>query len=479
MTAATVTTAPGTVTGPGADPCADTLADLAQWEHQLSSASECSHPIRLTGRVHAVNLQTGDTAEVFRTWTDVVYNADVGDPALFDTYRDDHPVLVPCGNRRESVCPHCAQIYKRDARQLVRAGLVGGKGVPASVAEHPCVFATFTAPSFGPVHSRREQGGKVRACHPRRSRNRQACPHGRSIAYPRRHTPDDPLLGRALCPHCYDYESAVVFNACAPRLWQRFVTYLPRELARLGAMTQKALRGLIRPRFVKVWEYQARGVVHYHAIIRLDLVTTDDSWQPPPLAWTADRLADAVSAAALAASVVVDVGNTGRTLRLRFGAQVDPRIITRGTKGALSEEAVANYIAKYVTKTPEIPGLPNHRLRSLFEVRTLTCPEHYKRMITAAWDLGYQRAAHQLGIGGHIITKSRRFSVIFGHLRDERREHSKARRHPDGELDPWGRPVDETTVLIIGNWSYAGTGYTPRTAGAELADISADMARGR
>jgi Replication initiator protein, pSAM2 len=33
------------------------------------------------------------------------------------------------------------------------SGLRGGKGVPQTVAEHPLVFATFTAPSFGPVHT--------------------------------------------------------------------------------------------------------------------------------------------------------------------------------------------------------------------------------------------------------------------------------------------------------------------------------------
>jgi hypothetical protein len=34
--------------------------------------------------------------------------------------------------------------------QLVYAGLAGGhKGVPESLAEHPQVFATLTAPSFG------------------------------------------------------------------------------------------------------------------------------------------------------------------------------------------------------------------------------------------------------------------------------------------------------------------------------------------
>ena len=37
----------------------------------------------------------------------------------------------------------------------------------------------------------------------------------------------------------------------------------------------------MRVRFVKVAEYQARGVVHFHAIIRLD-ANTDDGYAPPP-----------------------------------------------------------------------------------------------------------------------------------------------------------------------------------------------------
>jgi hypothetical protein len=48
-------------------------------------------------------------------------------------------------------------------RQLVYAGLAGGrKRVPASVAEHPQVFATLTAPSFGPVHTRRDDARPCR-----------------------------------------------------------------------------------------------------------------------------------------------------------------------------------------------------------------------------------------------------------------------------------------------------------------------------
>ncbi len=105
-------------------------------------------------------------------------------------------------------------------------------------------------------------------------------------------------------------------------------------------------------------------------------------------------------------------------------------------------------------------------------------------MITAAWQPGARQAtgdtrfrqwAHMLGYGGHFLTKSRLYSVTFGQLRTARAEHHRAQRHPDGERDPWGRPLDETVVLILKTWSYAGTGYTPHSPGSELALVSADI----
>ena len=108
-------------------------------------------------------------------------------------------------------------------------------------------------------------------------------------------------------------------------------------------------------------------------------------------------------------------------------------------------------------------------------------------MITTAWQLGGKRQtgeprlrqwAHMLGYGGHFLTKSRRYSVTFGELRAARTDHRRQQHHPDGERDPWGRPVDETAVLILKTWTYAGTGYDPATPGAELAIESAVRARG-
>jgi hypothetical protein len=472
---AAVPSAPGPA-GPGTGGIATvTWAEFTQSIGQAQRTGLCMRPIRLRGQIAAIDLATGELRPVYDTATD-----------------EPGGVLhVPCGNRRETVCPPCSTVYKRDARQLVGAGLSGGKGIPESIADHPCVFATFTAPSFGPVHARRMRGKTVLPCRPRRDHKVRRCPHGRDISCPLRHGEHDPRLGRALCPDCYDYRAAVLFNAHAGVLWRRFTTYLPRHLARLTGLTQQRLRALARVRYVKVTEYQARGVVHFHAVIRLD--APGDDYQPPPPRFTTTMLCDAIVQAAAAVTLTVgpDDHPNWSALTLRFGTQVDTKPIARGdglpgTGRKLSVQAVGNYIAKYATKALDAPGLPQQPLRSSQDIAALRCNRHYRAMISTAWELGGGKLApaptrlckwaHALGHGGHFLTKSRRYSVTFSQLRRARTEHRKRQRHPDGEHDPWGRPLDEAVVLVLADWLYQGTGYAT-TPAAELALASAARAR--
>ena len=112
--------------------------DFRRWEAQLEASGHCARPIRLAGRIDAIDRATGQARP------------------MYDTAAEPGGVLLTaCGNRREHVCPACSQVYKKDARQIIRAGLTGGKGTPETVAAHPCVFATLTAPGFGPVHTTR------------------------------------------------------------------------------------------------------------------------------------------------------------------------------------------------------------------------------------------------------------------------------------------------------------------------------------
>jgi hypothetical protein len=136
-----------------------------RWEREYAANPGCSHPIQLRSRTDMIDTATGELAPLYGQ------------------------ASVACGNRREAVCPACSAVYKRDARQLVRAGLAGGKGIPDSITAHPCVFATLTAPSFGPVHSRRMRGKTVLPCRPRRDAKGRRCPHGRDISCPTRCCP--------------------------------------------------------------------------------------------------------------------------------------------------------------------------------------------------------------------------------------------------------------------------------------------------
>jgi hypothetical protein len=432
--------------------------DFARWEQRLSATGNCVRPVLLRGRIDAVDRATGEMA------------------SLYDTAVEPGGVLrVACGNRREAICPPCSQVYKGDARLIIRSGLTGGKGIPSSVAEHPCVFATLTAPGFGPVHtSRAGRHGRQLACRPRRDAHHRRCPHGRDLSCPRHHEQHDPRLGTPLCPDCYDYTGHVLFNALAPELWRRFVIYLPRHLARLAGITQDQLRREVRIRFVKVAEYQHRGVIHYHAVIRLDGV--DDGHQVPSPGYTTALLDQAIRAAV--AAVCCDTGvataaDPSPRRVLRFGAQTDVRAIKPGTGltaggTELPARAVANYIAKYATKTASASGLPARPVRSAADIEELACTEHYKQLIATTWALGKNPAAarlalnrrtHTLGYRGHFLTKSRRYSVTFTSLRRARVDYRRSQRHPAGELDPWGRRFDDRIVLTVSTWRYAGTGH--------------------
>ncbi|MFI6174499.1 replication initiator [Nonomuraea sp. NPDC051191] len=412
--------------------------DYDRWAHQIKRTGGCRQPIHLRGKVEHYDQATG---ELLHRYT---------------TNREPNGVLrVPCKTRRASRCPACAEVYRADTYQLVRAGLIGGKGVPETVSSHPCLFITLTAPSFGAVHVRREKNGKVQPCHARR--NAQTCPHGQVMSCTDRHSADDPRLGEPLCPDCYDYDGSVLFNAISPELWRRFTLALRRRFARLNGLTVKALREQVTIAFAKVAEYQRRGVVHFHAVIRLD---GPDGPNAPPPAWaTADALADAVQHAA--AAVTAEIKPLGRTFR--WGTQLDVRHITMN--GDLTEQAVAAYIAKYATKAAECVGTLDRRIQPLDNLDALPVRDHARRLIAACIRLGENADlaelrlthwAHMLGFRGHFSTKSRHYSTTLGDLRAAREEHMRTEEITTGRLPL----LDEDTILVVAHWEYAGQGLS-------------------
>ena len=167
---------------------------------------------------------------------------------------------------------------------MVTAGVTGGKTVPETVAANPLLFVTLTAPSFGPVHTAHEDG---RRCHPRSRET--ACEHGQPTSCMAVHAPGDELVGAPLCQECYDTASAVVWQWWAPELWRRFTIALRRSLARTLGVAESRLGEVASVQYAKVAEYQRRGLVHFHALIRLDGPAAEGIGAPAPLDAAAAR----------------------------------------------------------------------------------------------------------------------------------------------------------------------------------------------
>jgi len=455
---------------------------------QLVGIGGCARPVRLVGHVDHVDTVTGEVRRAFST---------DGEPGGV--------LRVRCNNRRGTVCPSCSKLYKGDARLIVRNGLTSGTDGADGGGEEaagPAVFVTLTAPSFGPVHSRRERDGVGRVCRPRTG----TCVHGRPVGCSERHGGGDPRLGEPLCSDCYRYTDLVVWNSLCPLLWKRTMEAVRRGLAR-RAGSLAALRRAVRVDFVKVAEVQRRGAVHLHAVIRLGPVEACGAlpdWAGP------GELVDAVRSAAGVTSVPLpDLGGgpAGQlTLdeaagpepvgAVRWGVQLDVRPIVVG--GAVSAGMVAAYLAKYVTKGSDSGAALDAPLREIGQLEVIRLRPHLARLIHTAWRLGTDesvgpvldeiagrtgkragllRWAHQAGYGGHPLSKSRSYSTTFGALRARRRKHRRAEAFPDGiPVDAFGRPEDGDggTTVRIGYWRYAGRGFSgdaEQLIGAVLAGL--------
>ncbi|MGX4658111.1 replication initiator [Micromonospora sp. SCSIO 07396] len=477
--------------------------DYFGWLEHTRAAGGCTRPIRLTGTLATVEPATGRV--------------------LAEQHTDELPdrtLYKACGNRRAAQCPDCAWVYAGDAFQVVRCGLTGGKTIPATVSAHPVVFATFTAPSFGPVHHRhipRHTCASRRRCDcrpaPCRARSTAGtCPHGQPAACFTRHDADDPQLGRPLCLDCYDHDHQAVWNYSSGELWRRTKQAIERHLTavcrRRGIPHVQVVTDSGRIRRVppvrvshgKVAEMQRRGAVHFHVLLRLDGVDPHDrhALVPPPAGITVDDLDAAVHAATRQITVTTPPHpDRPQGWPIAWGEQVDVRRI--GTSdGDVTDAKVAAYLAKYATKSTEVTGHCSTRLTP-DTVDAYADPEgdHLARLIDACWRLGrptrhrptrtvgttedrqgdldptpniyagLRRWAHMLGYGGHFLTKARRYSVTFGLLRDTRAAYRRTEHTDTADSDDTAGTVTVGTLAFVGSgWLTDGDALLANTAAA-------------
>lgn len=380
---------------------------------EIQRAGGCSHPIRLRGEF--VNGTTGEVNE--------------------------RRLLVACKDRRAVLCPSCSYLYKADAWIVVSTGLIGGKGVPASVVSHPRLFLTPTAPSFGVVHRRSADG----SC---QSRPQPRCSHGRAMSCSRRHDVSDSVIGSPFCASCFDYQGAVFWNAQSSRLWNRTFEQIRRRLAISLDLTNEELTQHVRLSYLKVTEFQRRGLAHYHVVLRAD--GPGEPFSPPPSSLTTALLTQVIT------SVVKDFSLTTSRDVVAWGQQF--RVADASTLER-DDLRIAAYLAKYATKSTDGSLDFARRFRARSEILKLDVAPHLQRLALTTWDLALEptlatmnlRAhAHAFGVRGQLITKSRHYSTRFQDLREARAAYMTG---PQSD-DP-----------IAGTFTYDGRGYDdPRAA---------------
>jgi hypothetical protein len=309
-------------------------------------------------------------------------------------------------------------------------------------------------------------------------------------------------VGAPLCPECYDIDTAAIWQWHAPELWRRFTIALRRRLAQALGVTASTLGEHLRLEYAKVAEFQARGLVHFHALVRIDGPHGPGTPSPIPATALADVVRQAAATVRCTAPAV-DGDDVARVLR--FGAQTDVRIVRERSvvDGDVTAEQVAAYLAKYSTKSAGVdPTRPRPHLAALTEAcqslaaRALAdcrfgCNERagdrHPGLCGDCAENPYALLGHwssMLGFRGHFSTKSRRYSVTLGALRRARRRFQRlaADAHRNGrtlntrDLEARLMADDDETTLVVGSWTYEGTGW-PRAGDKALADAAAARAR--
>ena len=295
-------------------------------------------------------------------------------------------MLAPCGNRRATVCPACSDRYAADAFHLLRAGLAGDdtKNVPATVTEHPRAFLTLTAPVV--------RAGAHPHPHPARARHPvplRRAPPPRRPAHRHRARPGQLRLRRARC--C----GRPTPGRCGPGSPSPCAAPWPPRLGVPGA----EFREHARLSYAKVAEYQRRGLVHFHAVIRLD--GPDGPADPPPAgldlaalrAAITDRRArrDADHAPARRDTAACSAGDRSSTC-----ARSPPAARAQIEDDARARSPTPPWPATSPStppKAPAPPKAPTGPIRDVAHVEHLRISDHHRRMITTAWELGGLDAA--------------------------------------------------------------------------------------
>jgi len=130
---------------------------------------------------------------------------------------------------------------------------------------------------------------------------------------------------------------------------------------------ERDLRHRARLEYAKVAEFQTRGLVRSHALVRIDGPDGPGLPAQHPASALERGVRDA-AAAVQCSAMPVDDGDVERILR--FGNQTDVRVVRDGASAGdqIAAEQVAAYLAKYSTESAGVdPTHPASHLERLID----------------------------------------------------------------------------------------------------------------
>lgn len=278
----------------------------------------------------------------------------------------DSGELVNCGSRSFLSCPKCARVYRRDWQTILTDGVKA-----RTPGREVFLLLTLTAPSFGKIHRVPKRGRKSTKCscggvHSDQDRNLRGVPVN---------------LGT------YDYTGQIAFN---------------RDMGHLWRYTQIALRRTLPDRFelAAVREWQARGVLLMHCLIRVEGLTM----RRASLVSLIERTCAEVSAPS-----PIDAGTT-----LWWGQQSDVQAIGLETGRARRVIAYLGKVLGYVAKDIGVEAVESQSPESREHVESLNAAAREDMACSprcSGRDCGHRRH-RSFGAGSHAVSRSRGWSTM-------------------------------------------------------------------
>jgi hypothetical protein len=316
-----------------------------------------------------------------------------------------------CGTRRRDKCEPCSFIWRDDAYYA----LIN----PSKEHKGSLTFITLTAPGskhFGKSHTASFKGLKSERC---------AC---RSF-----HSPSDSVVGLPTNSDKFDYKKVTKFNYRASRLTsvtlQKIYRLILTDLnSGREASERKTIKDVRLPT-ARVMEWQERGVLHVHIIVRGHIPTyiVEKAVKGSPPTSTRRR--------------VLPAEHDGE----KWGEQFDVRHINSGDEKQIAK--LSGYITKvvgYALKDVTSHGAETDKRKEAFHARlrkttnnVVDCEKSYSECDASPERINspirqgnmsgnfhfcvkHRRAHHQLGFTGNVLTLNKAWGSSLKKAREAR-----------------------------------------------------------